>query len=446
MGREPSRRDLLRTGVAAAGIGTIAGCLGDDGGNGNGNGNGDDGDEENDTEPGDESNETETETETGSDANESGDGDGENGTDAENESGGNETAGDGNESEGDDETDGNESDDAGGESYSVTMEPVGEVEFDTVPETWAANNGSWADMGIALGQQPPEAVYLANRYHTQLYDEIPDVSVDKSGMTSLWEGELDPEEFLALGEDVDVFVMDPNFPVGRSDNWEDSDIEQIESAGTPFFGNSIFSRGYEWHDYEYLTLYEAFGKLAELFREEARYEAFAELHDEFQADLEEVVPAEEERPSVAIMWPQPAEEPEEFSPYLIDEGTSFKQWRDLGVEDAFATTDVEDFHAGRSAIDYELLLEIDPDVLLIRGNEAKSAAEFEETVVSYMEGHNVASDLTAVGNGDVYRGGPLYQGPITNLVLTERAASQVYGVEDELFDRQRVADIVNGDL
>jgi len=42
-------------------------------------------------------------------------------------------------------------------SYSVSIEPMGEVTFDSVPETWVANNGSWADMGIALGQEPPQA-------------------------------------------------------------------------------------------------------------------------------------------------------------------------------------------------------------------------------------------------------------------------------------------------
>ncbi len=63
-----------------------------------------------------------------------------------------------------------------------------------------------------------------------------------------------------------------------------------------------------------------------------------------------------------------------------------------------------------------------------------------------MENDDTARELTAVQNGDVYRGGPLYQGPITNLVVTERAAKQVYGVESELFDRQRVGDIVNGDF
>jgi iron complex transport system substrate-binding protein len=85
-------------------------------------------------------------------------------------------------------------------------------------------------------------------------------------------------------------------------------------------------------------------------------------------------------------------------------------------------------------------------VLLIRGQEAKTAEEFQNTVVSFMESHDVASQLTAVQNGDVYRAGPLYQGPITNLVVTERLARTLYGVEEELFDRERVADIVAGDV
>jgi len=332
------------------------------------------------------------------------------------------------------------------DSYSVTMEPVGEVTFDSVPTTWAANNGSWADMGIALGQDPPEALYLASRYHTQYYDEIPGVSVDTSDMTSLWQSELDPEAFLQLGEEVELFVMDPNFILGRTKNWEQTDIDQIEATGTPFFANSIFSRGYEWHDYPYLSLYEAFEKLAEVFDERERYEAMESVHESFQESVAEVRPAEGERPSVAIMWPGAPDEPDSFSPYLIDEGTSFKQWRDLGVKDAFANTDVRDFHANRGSVDYELLLDIDPDVLLLRGNEHRTAEEFQDTVVAYMEDHSVASDLTAVKSGDVYRGGPLYQGPITNLVVTERAAAQIYDADRDLFDRDRVGEIVAGDF
>lgn len=42
-------------------------------------------------------------------------------------------------------------------SYSVSMAPVGTVEFESVPKKWVANNGSWADMGISLGVKPPQA-------------------------------------------------------------------------------------------------------------------------------------------------------------------------------------------------------------------------------------------------------------------------------------------------
>ncbi|QLD87542.1 ABC transporter substrate-binding protein [Natronomonas salina] len=335
--------------------------------------------------------------------------------------------------------------DSGGDSYSVTMEPVGTVEFDGVPETWVANNASWADMGTALGREPPAAVWMTSRYHTRYYDEIPDVEVDTEDVVALYQDGVDKERFYELN--ADVHVIDPNFLMNRFKGWDESDIEEVGDRIAPFFGNSIFSTGYEWHqDYPYLSLYEAFGKLAEVFQATDRYDAFVDLHDEFQASLDEIVPEDEsERPTVAIMWAG-SDEPEEFSPYLIGEGTSFKQWRDLGVRDAFAETDVRDFHSSRGSVDYETLLEIDPDVLLFRGHEAKTREEFQDTVVAFMEDHDVASDLAAVQSGDVYRGGPLYQGPITNLVLTERAAGQVYGVDEELFDRQQVADIVNGDF
>ena len=330
-------------------------------------------------------------------------------------------------------------------AYTVSMPPVSEVEFDSVPKQWAANNGSWADMGIALGQEPPAALYLASRYHTQYYDEIPGVNVDKSDMESFWgDGTLGPEEVLSMSERVDMFAMDPNFVINRGNGWKQEDIDRVEATGTPFFGNSIFSTGYGWHDYDYLSLYEAFEKLAQVFQETERYEAFASLHDEFQSNVADIVPPESQRPSVAIMWATESDMGS-FSPYLIGDGTSFKQWRDLKVTDAFANTDVRDFHNTRGSVDYETLLEIDPDILLFRGQEAKTAEEFQNAIVSQMENDSVASELTAVQNGDVYRGGPLYQGPITNLVVTERAAKQLYDVEVDLYDRKEVSDIVNGD-
>jgi iron complex transport system substrate-binding protein len=76
-----------------------------------------------------------------------------------------------------------------------------------------------------------------------------------------------------------------------------------------------------------------------------------------------------------------------------------------------------------------------------------------------MRQDNIGSELTAVQNDRVYRGGKNVQGPIINLFQTEVAAKQIYPEEfgewkglgnipagEQLFDRQRVADIINGDI
>ena len=397
---DPSRRTVLRTGAGALATSLVAGCLG--GGSGGGGA--------------DTATRTRTPTETGTEA----------GTETQTRT---ETS----------------SSSEGSGSYTVEMAPVGEVTFESVPKTWVANNGSWADMGIALGQDPPEGVWLTSRYHTRYYDSIPGVSVDKSDMSSLSQsGSVSKELFYDLGGEV--HVIDPNFLMNRFDNWERSDIDGIAGNVGPFFGNTIFSTDYGWHsDYRYYSLMEAFEKLAEVFQERERYEAFESVHADFRANLAPVVPGRGERPSVAVAWGS-GDQPEQFYPYTIGSGTSFKHLRDLKVNDAFADSDVKDFHSSRGAIDYETLLEVDPEVLLVRGQESKTAEQFQRTVVGFMEDHEVASSLAAVENGEVYRAGGLYQGPITNLVLTERLATDLYGTEEDLFDRQRVADIVSGDF
>jgi iron complex transport system substrate-binding protein len=330
------------------------------------------------------------------------------------------------------------------EPYTVSMVPVGEVSFDSVPETWVANNGSWADMGVALGLEPPEGVWLTSRYHTQYYEDIPGVSVDKSDMISLYQDGVSKEVFYEL--DADVHVMDPNFLSNRFSGWEQSDVQEITENVGPFFGNSIYAQHYPWHaDYRYYSLYEAFEKLAKVFERMDRYEAFESVHADFEANLAPVVPKQSERPEVAVLWGV-GENPTEFYPYVIGDGTGFKHLRQLGVRDALAETDIKDFHGSRAAIDLETLLEVDPEVLLLRGYESLSGEEFQGTVGDFLKSHETASQLTAVANGDVYRAGGLYQGPITYMVLTERTATQLYGFEGELFDRERVADIVTGNL
>ncbi|SEW17666.1 ABC transporter substrate-binding protein [Halobacterium jilantaiense] len=332
----------------------------------------------------------------------------------------------------------------GGDSYTVSMAPVGDVEFESVPETWVTSNGSWADMGIALGLEPPEAVTLTDRYHTHYYDSIDGVSVDTSEMTSLYQDGVNVERFYDL--DADVHVIDPNFLENRTENVSGADIKDIESRVAPFFGNCIYAQHYPWHDdYRYYTLMEGFEKLATVFQREERYEAFEGVHDDFQSNLAPVVPGESERPSAAVAWGV-GKEPTKFYPYVIGGGTGFKNLRDLNVHDAFAASGVKDFHGTRAAIDVETLLDVDPEVLLLRGYENLSEAEFQDAVVSFLQNHETAGRITAVADGAVYRAGGLYQGPITNLVLTERLAGDLYGFDGELFDRERVADIVAGEF
>jgi iron complex transport system substrate-binding protein len=247
--------------------------------------------------------------------------------------------------------------------------------------------------------------------------------------------------------------MDPQMLINWFD-WTRGDVREISENVAPFLGNLIFRREDEWHqDYRYYSLYGAFETMADLFQERERFEAMRAIHDDLLAELQGRLPPESERPEVFLTY-EGTDEPSTFSPYRLDDmGTSKKQWRDLGARDALAETDIEGLSStDRGELDYETLLELDPEVILIRGHRGDTAREFRETVLTYMRDHPVGSELQAVQNGRVYRGGLLHQGPIQNLFLTERGAKQLYPEafgevtsDADLFDRQRVADVVTGE-
>ncbi|GAB3689085.1 ABC transporter substrate-binding protein [Salinarchaeum chitinilyticum] len=398
----PTRREYVKIGGAAVGGVLLAGCL-----SGNDDGGTDDGQA----------------------------GDGETG-DA--EPNGNDSASDGGTGDGDASESG---------PYSVSMEPVGTVEFDEVPETWFPYTGDYADMGVALGQADGlSAIGVKARFGTHHYEELPGVSVDKSGLTELWQGGTGKEIFYEL--DADVHVIDPNFMINRI-GWDQGDVEEIGDGVGPFFGNTIFSRAYGWHDdYAYYSLYEAFEKLAELFQEQERFEAFRSYHDEVLADVQARLP--DETPSVAILYPAEVP-PDAFYPYLIGDGAQSKHWNDLGVECALTQAGVTDAQAGGGTLDYEGLIEIDPDVIAIRLQGEVTQSYIDEEITSHMQDHDLASQLTAVENDRVVYGGLTYQGPIIHLFQLEQAAKGLYpgefgevGGGEQLFDREEVADVVNG--
>lgn len=86
--------------------------------------------------------------------------------------------------------------------------------------------------------------------------------------------------------------------------------------------------------------------------------------------------------------------------------------------------------------------------------------EWQTEVVEPLENHSTASELQAVRDGNVVRAAGQFMGPIAHLFSTEALAKQVFPErfgewpgdseaipEDErLFDRERVADIVNGNV
>jgi iron complex transport system substrate-binding protein len=174
------------------------------------------------------------------------------------------------------ETTGNGTTVSGG-PYSVSMAPVGEVSFEGVPKRWIAGTGDWADMGVALGVGAPGALWLPDRFNSHHYEELPRVSVDTSSITTLYSDGVGKEVFYEL--DADVHVFDPNFLANRFKGWERTDIDELRKNVASYFGNTIFTREYPWHDYRYYDLYEAFGKVADVFQRRERHRAFVTIHE-----------------------------------------------------------------------------------------------------------------------------------------------------------------------
>ena len=333
-----------------------------------------------------------------------------------------------------------------GGPYTVTMAPAGEVEVESPPTSVAHYFPGYADMAVALGHcDSINSMGVKSRYYTSYYEELDGVSVDKASMTELvGDNGIDKEVFFEL--DSDLHLIDPRWLTNNSFfGLEQKDVEELSESVAPFLGNTIFRRTDEWHDYEYYTLYEAFEKVAQVHQETERYEAFKSLHDGVIEAVQSKLPDESERPNALLCFAA-SDEPEKFSPYRVaDEGTNKKQFHDLGIGDALEGTGVEGLSTNdRGQIDYETMLEVDPDSILLRGHETKSREEFEETVLAFMQDHDTASQLTAVQNGDVFRGGPIYAGPIHNLFLTERFATLYFPEQfsGELFDRDELAGII----
>lgn len=424
----PTRRDYIKYGGGVVGGGLLAGCVGQS-------------DSESTPESTDSGTPTETETSTETD------------TPTETETS----------TETDTPTETEDS------SYSAKLAPAGKVTLDSEPKEIFTMLGHHADILLALGRGDDMNAMFAPEYHQGLYRKLTHhfdgVSIDWEGLYNSWP----PKKEKLYELDSDVHIADPA-KVATADGLDNGDVQEIAENVAPWFGNTLSGTNRTppegWQDqYEYYTLWEIFGKVAQLLGEHKRYEALLSVHDSMVQTIKENRPPENERPTAAMVL---------FSSSGDDKGWGYKinhpgyyaaHTRPMGVTDTLAEAFGEGYgESGRNmAFDYELLLEADPDVLLTLGS---MTAYFNlDEIRENLKNHEVASELTAVKEDNVYAQGARRQGPILNLFQLEMTAKQLYpdqfGVwpgyengepypeipeEKQLFDRQRVADIINGDI
>lgn len=356
----------------------------------------------------------------------------------------------------DDGSDDSESADSTDESYTVTVKPNPPHTFAEVPETYAAIPSVWMDIGMALGKQPTATASL-ERAPRKFYERLPDVSFDEDEIMKLAddsESGFDKENFYAA--DCDVHLIDPRMLQFYA-NWNESDIEEITDGAGPFLGSSIrFASSSVTEEGPYYDLYGAFEKAAEIFQRTERYQAWESLHAEFMERIESELPPEDQRPTVAAIWRGVNPDSGQFRIAALDPmQNNTLTYRRLGMNDAFEGS-IPD-----GPIGYEELLRVDPDYIgAVGGLTSLSNEEFVETVVEPFEDNTNGQKLTAVEEGNLVRTGGQFMGPIVDLFSTEALAKMVYpdtfgewpGASDEipaseqLFDRQAVADIINGNL
>jgi ABC-type Fe3+-hydroxamate transport system substrate-binding protein len=345
------------------------------------------------------------------------------------------------------------------DSYSVRMAPMGEVEFDSVPETAVIFDDVWADHLVALGQQDKlVATGRPGGYFTGFYEQLPGVSFETKDLKALWSDGLPKELFYEL--DVDVHHLDPCRWLSFDSGWDREDFEEVRKNVAPFFANR-FSRAHSdppegecAENYQYYTLWELADKMSQVYQVQNRGEELRTVHDEMVAEIESRLPPKSERPTVALVVYNA--DKETFGTYQLNgPGFAKAHYRPLKATGAFADSD-KTYSNNYSDVDLEQMLEVDPDVI-IHHWDIEPSDRYEAMLA--LEDHPVGKELSAIQNDRVYVGGTPMQGPIFNLFQLENAAKQIYPDEfgtfegvgegpesEQLFDRQRVADIVNGDI
>jgi iron complex transport system substrate-binding protein len=309
---------------------------------------------------------------------------------------------------------------------------------------------------MALGIHPTATTGL-ERAPLKFYDLL-DLGFDESRITKIAsdaESGYDKENFYAA--DADVWLIS-RANIGNFVDWDDSDFDDIESQTGPFLGTTLrFAPQIAFKDEPNpYTMYEAFERVATIFQRQQRFQAWQSLHDDLMSTIEAGLPPEDERPTVAAIWRGVSPDSGRFRIAPLHRlANNTKSYYRLGMRDAFEGQYPD------GPVGYEELLRADPDYIgAVGGLTSLTHEEFVNTVIEPFENNENGQQLSAVQNGNVIRSGGQYMGPIVDMFSTEAVAKQVYPDEfgewpgpvgevpedEQLFDRQRLLDIVNGDL
>lgn len=342
--------------------------------------------------------------------------------------------------------------------YSVTMSPMGAVTFVRVPKKIITLDANYNDMLVGLGRQRG---LIATGYRHNQYDgfyrQLPgvDTAIDYENLkyvASAGGGSFDKETLYSLH--ADVHHIDP-VQLSRMRGWSKADVEEIARNVGPFFANR-YSRTGEYQGsepYEFYTLWELSGKVAEVYRDEKRFAELKALYDQMVSAIQAKLPPAEQRPKVGlVMFSRNG-----MTAFNMSKGFGTDEFRAVGAVDAFASVKhltYADGGGGNGRLDMEGLLSIDPDVIIMPWAIYDNYKDGFQRMMT-LDQDPLGQKLKAVKNHRIYRGGSPLQGPVFSLFQVEMAAKQIYpelfgpyhddqqyAPQEQLFDRKRVAAII----
>ena len=179
---------------------------------------------------------------------------------------------------------------------------------------------------------------------------------------------------------------------------EDADIEELEENVGLFYGSYLRRPDYDGG--VYYDLFEGVEKIAEVFQVDSNAEALSALHADLVQRIQNKLPPVSERPSIAYYtnnWWEEGTDTFLFDPR--QDGAQFGPFHDLEIADNYEFADIYE-ERGESLVtgDEELLLELNPDVLILHsglGNLRDAERDYEK-LYGPLEENEITSQVTAI--------------------------------------------------